>query len=176
MIFLFFILFRHFFRVQPFIIAVTPGAVSAESSSYRFPQFPSAVYSIIATAGVKQSVIVTTRDEFGNVLSTRMGETLSMELNIADQISAESFSFSQTVSYIGYGQFLIVFQLLSAQNYKLQILISGQQISNSPFTCIVEPSFPVGEMSFNTSVIPSVVVAGETANFTVQVVLFVVAK
>jgi hypothetical protein len=156
------------YQIQPFIITVNPGAVSADLSSYAFPQFFSDMYRIVVTAGVQQSLIVTTRDDFGNTLSTRMGETLTIQTKNSDQSFADMFSY--TVTYIGYGQFSCAFNLLKAQRYEIQILISDKQISNSPFFCTVVPSYAVGEKSFNTSEIPSLVVAGDNVNFTIQVV------
>lgn len=126
------------------------------------------MYAIVMTAGVPQTLIVTTRDEFGNTLSTRMGETLSIQIKDADQTLADKFSY--TVTYIGYGQFSSVFNLLKVQRYEMEILISEKLISNSSFRCTVIPSYAVGEKSFNTSAIPSIVVAGDYANFTIQVV------
>lgn len=120
------------------------------------------------TAGVQHSLIVTTRDDFGNTLSTRMGESLTIQAKTSDQSSADMFLY--TVTYIGFGQFSCAFNLLKAQGYELQILISDKQILNSPFYCTVVPSYAVGEKSFNASEIPSLVVAGENVNFTIQVV------
>jgi hypothetical protein len=137
-------------------------------SFYSIPQPRSDTYSIVVTAGVPQSLIVTTRDEFGNTLSTRMGETLSIQTKNADQTSANVLSY--TVTYVGNGQFSISFYLRKAQQYEIQVLISEKQISNSPFFCKAIPSYPVGEKSFNTTAIPSVVVAGDNANFTIQVI------
>jgi hypothetical protein len=155
------------FFQQPFVLVVNPGSASPATSSFSFYlPFQADAETINTTAGVSQKVLVTTRDEFGNILTTRMDDWLTMQTSPFDH-SFEFFSFS--TSYVGNGQFIVTFSILRAFRYKVHIMIEGMNIIRSPFECTVLPSIAVGYRSFNSSIIPNMAIAGKISVFSLQV-------
>lgn len=151
------------------MLSVSPAEPSAELSTFLIQSEP--FLNATATAGMSKTLVLTTRDKYGNVQASKMSESPAMLVAGPIQIPAGSFTYSFT--YVGSGQYSANFLLLLAGRFHIQVLLGSKQVSKSPFACLVTPSFAVGPSSFNSSAVPSFVEAGQLAQFTVQVFIHV---
>jgi hypothetical protein len=150
------------------VLTINPGAASNTTTTFSFSQQqPPEKLEINLTAGTTQKFYVTTRDVFGNILNRKSENELSMQIEFNDKSNTDELTYS--ILYQGSGQFSGLFTIIRAGVFKVKIGISQNHILYSPFTCTVIPSSAVGSKSFNTSIIPNFLQAGEISEFALQV-------